>query len=145
MLFALSVLDFRCKGTKFPRQTSRFVPFFRLLTLLPRPRYAVTVAAVKSSADSSDSSSSPSHPRAPSSFHLVSPSHPRAPSSFHHPIRLIRVLRLRFILSLRPNGYPRPLLANAKPPSHLSMSRRIFFYVCGGNVRYLSLSIQFSI
>ena len=29
-------------------------------------------------------------------------------------IRLIRVIRVRFILSLRPNGYPRPLLANAK-------------------------------
>ena len=36
MLFALSVLDFRCKGTKFPRQTSRFVPFFSPFNILCR-------------------------------------------------------------------------------------------------------------
>ena len=36
MLFALSVLDFRCKDTKFPRQTSRFVPFFSPFNILCR-------------------------------------------------------------------------------------------------------------
>lgn len=37
MLFALSVLDFRCKDTKFPRQTSRFVLFFSPFNIFTAP------------------------------------------------------------------------------------------------------------
>ena len=67
----------------------------------------------------------PSHPRAPSSFHLVSPSHPRAPSSFHLVSETKRI---------RPHPPTHSLLAkrrkrralqrargvNTKPPGHLS-------------------------
>ena len=73
MLFALSVLDFRRKDTKFSRQTEQFFPFFSPFNIVTAPTLRI-----------------------------------------HLPIRLIRVLPLRFILSLRPNGSPRPLLANAK-------------------------------
>ena len=37
MLFALSVLDFRCKGTKFPRQTEQFFPFFSPFNIVTAP------------------------------------------------------------------------------------------------------------
>ena len=36
MLFALSVLDFRCKDTKFPRQIEQFFPFFSPFNILCR-------------------------------------------------------------------------------------------------------------
>ncbi len=38
---------------------------------------------------------------------------------------------------LRRNGYPRPLLANAKPPGHLSMSRRILLTFGRNRSRWL--------
>ena len=37
MLFALSVLDFRCKDTKFPRQTEHFFSFFSPFNIVTAP------------------------------------------------------------------------------------------------------------
>ena len=37
MLFALSVLDFRCKGTKFPRLSEHFFPFFSPFNIVTAP------------------------------------------------------------------------------------------------------------
>ena len=41
MLFALSVSEFRCKDTKFPRQTSRFVPFFSPFNIVTAPKLRI--------------------------------------------------------------------------------------------------------